>query len=106
MTRKKSEFSFSGQAHPEIRPGDIYQDIRGAKITIKAVSDVWITFTRGGYENECICSPERLQREFAFVPTNMEKLTEWRLCHSPLEKIQKLKNLINAGRMKQGADDE
>lgn len=100
MTRKKSEFSFSGQAYLEIRPGDIYQDIRGEKITIKAVSDVRITFTREGYENECICSPERLRREFTLMPTNPEKLTEWRACNSPLEKVQKLKNLINAGRVK------
>jgi hypothetical protein len=86
------------QVKAEIRPGDIYRDRRGECITIKAVSDLRVSFVRNGYVGECICSPDRLHREFTRVIP--ETFNEWRELNSPLEKIQKLKALINARRGK------
>ena len=82
----------------EIRLGDIYRDRRGESITIKTVSDLRVSFVRKGYVGECVCSPDRLLREFTRVIP--ETFNEWRELNSPLEKIQKLKVLINAHKWK------
>ncbi|WP_420985296.1 DUF4222 domain-containing protein [Enterobacter mori] len=41
----------------------------GSEITISEVSVGWVIYFREGYPDPCICSPDRLRREFVFVQT-------------------------------------
>lgn len=67
MTIKNSGLAAGGRAHPEIRPGDKWKDSRGKLVIIESYRFDRVTFCREGYASPCICSPERLTREFTFV---------------------------------------
>ncbi|WP_332832915.1 DUF4222 domain-containing protein [Escherichia coli] len=61
MKQKNSGFTASGLARPEIRPGDIFKDKYGGRITIKTVDDFRVTYIREGYEHPCVSSHMRLR---------------------------------------------
>ena len=67
MKQKNSGFTASGPARPEIRPGDIFQDKYGSRITIKTVDDFRVTYIREGYAHPCVSSHMRFEREFTLV---------------------------------------
>ncbi|MEQ0826318.1 DUF4222 domain-containing protein [Enterobacter dykesii] len=67
MTIKNSGLTAGGRAHPEIRPGDKWKDSRGNLVIIESYRSDGVIFCREGYASPCICSPERLTREFTFV---------------------------------------
>ncbi|EBJ8357637.1 DUF4222 domain-containing protein [Salmonella enterica] len=94
MKKKNSGLTASGLSRPEIRPGDIYQDRHGKRVMIKTVSATRIVFFRPGYPDECFCSPSRLARDF--TPIKKQTFQEWAQANSPLEKTQKLREMINA----------
>ncbi|EBV5083847.1 DUF4222 domain-containing protein [Salmonella enterica subsp. enterica serovar Minnesota] len=96
MKKKNSGLTASGRTRPEIRPGDIYQDRHGRRVIIKTVSATRIVYTRPGYPDECFCSPYRLAMDF--TPVRKQTFQEWAARNSPLEKTQKLREMINASR--------
>ncbi|HCP5916370.1 TPA: DUF4222 domain-containing protein [Escherichia coli] len=96
MSMKNSGFTASGISQPEIRPGDIYQDKYGVRITIKSVDEQCITYTRSGYRDECTSSLNRLLRDFTLVRRMTYR--EWAEDRNALKKTQKLRELINASR--------
>ncbi|MEI9741693.1 MULTISPECIES: DUF4222 domain-containing protein [Enterobacter cloacae complex] len=67
MEKNKSGFSSGGKTQPEIRPGDVWKDSHGSRITIQAFSLKRVTYFREGYSAPCVCSPGRLIREFTLV---------------------------------------
>ncbi|EGK6862576.1 DUF4222 domain-containing protein [Salmonella enterica subsp. enterica serovar Glostrup] len=67
MKRKNSGFAVSGPARPEICPGDIFQDNRGERVTVKMVTDNRITYIREGYSGECVFPATRFEREFTLI---------------------------------------
>ncbi|EOK2603127.1 DUF4222 domain-containing protein [Escherichia coli] len=67
MKQKNSGFTASGLSRPEIRPGDIFKDKYGGRITIKTVDDFRVTYIREGYAHPCVSSHMRFEREFILV---------------------------------------
>ncbi|TBN98614.1 DUF4222 domain-containing protein [Salmonella enterica subsp. salamae serovar 13,22:z:-] len=67
MKKKNSGFTASGLFQPEIRPGDIFRDKYGSRITVKTVDDYRITYIREGYTHPCVSSHMRFEREFTLV---------------------------------------
>ncbi|MFS2060140.1 DUF4222 domain-containing protein [Kosakonia cowanii] len=67
MKKKLTGFDAGGHTHPEIRPGDKWKDGRGNLVIIESYRSDGVIFCREGYASPCICSPERLTREFTFV---------------------------------------
>lgn len=51
----------------EIKINSRWKDTWGVKITIKKAGENRVSYVRDGYEHECICSPDRLRREFILV---------------------------------------
>lgn len=100
MMQKKTGTSASGRAQPEIRPGDKWRDSRGSVITISEVAFNRVTYTREGYENPCVCSPDRLRREFVKVASAPQTFTAWREDNDLQQKVQRLRNALNARRGK------
>lgn len=78
MKQKNSGFTASGLARPEIRPGDIFKDKYGGRITIKTVDDFRVTYIREGYEHPCVSSHMRFESEFTLVskapPANLSDI--------------------------------
>lgn len=68
MKRKINQAQPEGRAQPEIRPGDKWRDNHGSQIAISEVSVSRVIYFRDGYADPCICSPDRLRREFSRVP--------------------------------------
>lgn len=64
MKKIKSGLNSGGNTQPEIRPGDIWKDRGGSVITVSACAHNRVIYYREGYPSPCICSPERLLREF------------------------------------------
>ncbi|ORJ24857.1 DUF4222 domain-containing protein [Rouxiella badensis] len=83
-----------GSARPEIRPGDIWQTSAGVKIIISSVTPGRVTYTREGYEHPCISPVENFYR--AYFPVKPGAMTAWCQENNPLEKVKKLKALIQA----------
>jgi len=98
MKKEINQARPEGIIQPEIRPGDIWQDRAGSKITITNYAYNRVTFVREGYESPCICSPDRLRREFVRVEN--KNIPEWCRENNPAEKTKKLRELIQAGRVK------
>ena len=68
MNKNLNQAQSEGRAQPEIMVYSRWKDSWGVKITIKKVSENRIFYVRDGYEHECVCSPDRLRREFSFLP--------------------------------------
>lgn len=98
MAMKNNGLTAGGQTQPEIRPGDKWKDKFGVIIVIQQCAHNRVTYIREGYEHACICSPDRLRREFTRVA--QETFTGWSNLNNPLDKTQKLRALINAHRGK------
>ncbi|MFS6814977.1 DUF4222 domain-containing protein [Citrobacter meridianamericanus] len=96
MKKKINSLTAGGQTRPEILPGDIFQDNRGERVTVKMVTDNRITYIRDGYSGECVFPVERFEREFN--PVKRQTWREWADANTPLDKTQKLRELINASR--------
>ena len=67
MKLKNTGLTAGGQTHAEIRPGDIWRDNHGMKITVSTVSANRVVYFREGRPEECFCSPARLHGKFSFV---------------------------------------
>ncbi|WMY72735.1 DUF4222 domain-containing protein [Buttiauxella selenatireducens] len=83
----------------QILPGDIFKDKRGEHVTVKSVSHNRICFVRTGYSGECVFPAARFESEFS--PVKRQTFSEWHKANNAAEKIQKLRELITAGRAKQ-----
>ena len=99
MKKKNSGLTASAPFRPEIRPGDIYKDAHGRRITIRTVSPQRIVYTRPDYPDECFCTPARLLRDY--IPVKKQTFREWAEANNPAEKTQKLRAMINASRESQ-----
>ncbi|EAW1172733.1 DUF4222 domain-containing protein [Salmonella enterica subsp. enterica] len=73
MAKKINRAKPEGKTHPLIEINTRWKDNGGAKITIIRVEENRVMFIRDGYEHECVCSPDRLRREFSFLPEESEK---------------------------------
>lgn len=80
----------------EPMPKDRYQDKRGQFVTIKSCVFNRVIFYRDGYESPCEVPTSRFLKEFTHVET--QTFTEWCEVSNPLEKIRKLRELINSRR--------
>ncbi|WP_208952523.1 DUF4222 domain-containing protein [Rahnella sp. ChDrAdgB13] len=98
MNKKLTGFAASGQTQPEIRPGDIWKDRTGSKITISSFVHNRVTYIRDGYEHPCIASVGRFSRDFVPVPAGA--VSEWCKTNNALDKTQKLKEMIQSQRGK------
>lgn len=96
MKKKINSLTAGGQTRPEILPGDIFQDNRGERVTVKMVTDNRITYIREGYSGECVFPAERFEREFSLV--KRQTFSEWCKSNNTAEKIQNLRALIAAKR--------
>ncbi|MEG0870357.1 MAG: DUF4222 domain-containing protein [Hafnia sp.] len=96
MKKKNSGLTAAGKTQPEIRPGDIFKDLRGNLITIKTVTPVRVSFQRKGYSAECACSPQRVLSEF--TPVKQQSFSEWGKTSNVAEKIKSLRALVAAKR--------
>lgn len=96
MKKKINSLTAGGQTRPEILPGDIFQDNRGERVTVKMVTDNRITYIREGYSGECVFPVERFEREFNLV--KRQTLSEWCKSNNTAEKNQNLRTLIAAKR--------
>lgn len=96
MKKKNNSLTAGGLTRPEILPGDIFQDNRGERVTVKMVTDNRITYIRDGYSGECIFPVERFGREFR--PVKRQTFSEWYKSSNTAEKIQNLRALIAAKR--------
>lgn len=96
MKKKINSLTAGGQTRPEILPGDIFQDNRGERVTVKMVTDNRITYIREGYSGECVFPVERFEREFS--PVKRQTFSEWCKSNNTAEKIQNLRALIAAKR--------
>ncbi|WP_134706610.1 DUF4222 domain-containing protein [Rahnella sp. CJA17(1/100)] len=96
MNKKLTGFTASGQTQPEIRPGDIWKDRAGSKITISGFMQNRVTYIREGYEYPCISSVGRFCRDFIPVPDGA--ISEWCKTNNALAKTQKLKEMIQRGK--------
>ncbi|HFK6835926.1 DUF4222 domain-containing protein [Citrobacter freundii] len=96
MKKKINSLTAGGQTRPEILPGDIFQDNRGERVTVKMVTDNRITYIREAYSGECVFPVERFEREFSLV--KRQTFSEWCKSNNTVEKIQNLRALIAAKR--------
>lgn len=71
MNKKLNQAQPEGLSQLEIRPGDIWRDNHGSELTISDVAFNRVVYYRNGYSSPCICSPDRLRREFIFVSTDI-----------------------------------
>ncbi|MDS1617160.1 DUF4222 domain-containing protein [Escherichia coli] len=67
MKQKNSGFTASGLSRPEIRPGDIFRDKHGSRVTIKTADDCRVIYIREGYAHPCVSSHMRFEKEFTRV---------------------------------------
>lgn len=67
MAKKLTGLAASGQTHPEIRPGDIWQDGFGECLTVSELAFNRVCFIRNGYAFPVTMPTERFIREFSFV---------------------------------------
>lgn len=68
MVKKLNQAKPEGKTHPLIELNTRWKDSAGAKITIIKVEENRVMYIRDGYEHECVCSFDRLRREFSFLP--------------------------------------
>lgn len=97
MKRKINQAQPEGLSQPEIRPGDKWRDNHGSEITISEVSVSRVIYFRDGYAEPCICSPDRLRREFIFVRTvakPSKDLNRIMLATSCAERISVMREII------------
>ena len=67
MKRNKTGCNSGGSAHPEIRIGDRWKDSHGSIITIAEHQLNRVIFYREGYHSPCMCTQDRLHREFTLL---------------------------------------
>lgn len=67
MNKNKTGLISGGKTQSEIRPGDIWKDSHGSVINISECASNRVIYFRDGYASPCICSPDRLRREFVLV---------------------------------------
>jgi|GEM_PF-349624 len=73
MSAKKYQVKPEGKTQPEIEINTRWKDSAGLKITVQTVEDNRVTYIRDGYEHDCICTADRLRREFTFMPEESEQ---------------------------------
>lgn len=67
MAKKINQAKPEGFAHPQIEINTRWKDNSGLKITVIRVELNRVFYLRDGYEHECVCSHDRLRREFTFL---------------------------------------
>ncbi|EBY1867582.1 DUF4222 domain-containing protein [Salmonella enterica subsp. enterica serovar Durham] len=72
MAKKINQAKSEGKTHPVIGINTRWKDNWGVKITVVKVEENRVLYIRDGYEHECVCSPDRLSREFSFLPEESE----------------------------------
>ncbi|EAB5051750.1 DUF4222 domain-containing protein [Salmonella enterica] len=96
MAKQITGNTASGQALPEIRPGDKWHDKSGGMVLITGYQFNRVNYIRDGYTHPCISSVDRFRRDFSSMEGR--SFSEWRELNTPLEKAQKLRSQINASR--------
>lgn len=96
MKKKIHSLTAGGLTRPQILPGDVFKDNRGARVTVKMVANNRITYIRDGYSGECVYPIERFEKEFN--PVKRQTFSEWCKSNNTAEKIQNLRTLIAAKR--------
>ncbi|ECK7391844.1 DUF4222 domain-containing protein [Salmonella enterica subsp. enterica] len=96
MAKKMTGTTASGQALPEIRPGDKWRDKSGCVVLITGYQFNRVNYVRDGYIHPCISSVDRFRRDFSRM--EVQGFTEWRELNNPLDKMQKLRAQISASR--------
>ncbi|EKK6330561.1 DUF4222 domain-containing protein [Salmonella enterica] len=95
MNKLNSGFTASGNAHPEIKPGDIYRDNKGLLATVDKCEYGRVYFIRDGFP----FTTELLARVF------LDKFRLHRRKKAPatsaiaVTKVQELRTMINASRV-------
>ena len=64
MAKKITGVPASGQALPEIRPGDKWRDKSGCAVVITGNQFNHVTYVRDGYSHPCVYPVDRFHREF------------------------------------------
>lgn len=96
MRKKNTGFTSGDLTHPEILPGDVYQDKRGERVTVLSATPNRICFIRDGYTGECAFPAARFLREF--TPVKRQTNAEWCDTNNTAEKIKKIRAMIAAKR--------
>ncbi|EBR2398453.1 DUF4222 domain-containing protein [Salmonella enterica subsp. enterica serovar Poona] len=97
MKTKNSGLTASGLSRPEIRPGDIFRDNHGSVITVTESAHNRVIYFREGYASPCVCSPDRLMREFSLVskaPPAKNGDLERLMCVTGAERIRVIREII------------
>lgn len=97
MIKNNTGLTSGGFTHPEILPGDIYQDKRGERVKVLSATSNRICFIRDGYSGECVFPAVRFLREF--TPVKRQTITEWCATNNTAEKIKKIRAMIAAKRV-------
>lgn len=97
MKKKNTGFTSGDFTHPEILPGDVYQDKRGERVTVLSATQNRICFIREGYAGECAFPAVRFLREF--TPVKRQTIAEWCDTNNTAEKIKNIRALIAAKRV-------
>ncbi|QYD19276.1 DUF4222 domain-containing protein [Klebsiella quasipneumoniae] len=72
MLKISSGLIASGKTHPEIVPGDKWEDKSGIPINIESYRFNRVTFYRDGYGYPCIYPEQRFIKEFQPVKDNKQ----------------------------------
>lgn len=73
--------------------GQRWKDNLGQGVTVTGASISRVKFIRDGYEFPCEIPTARFLKEF--TPIETQAFTEWQSAANPLEKNQKLREMIN-----------
>lgn len=97
MAHKINQARPEGITQPEIRPGDIFRDNHGSVITVTESAHNRVIYFREGYDSPCVCSPDRLMREFSLVskaPPAKNGDLERIMCVTGAERIRVMREII------------
>lgn len=94
MTFNKTDFTASGYAHPEIKPGDIYRDNKGRLVTVDKCEYGRVYFIRDGFS----FTTELLARVFLDRFRLHRRRKAPAMSTNATTKVQALRTMINASR--------
>ena len=77
MIKKITGAAPGGKTHPEIRPGDIWKDKHGKKITVRSVIPGRVYYDREGYPHICSFPRALFIQSFVRVSASKASLTGW-----------------------------
>lgn len=90
MSKKINQAKPDGFTQPKIEINTRWKDNAGLKITVIRVEPKRVFYRRDGYEHECVCSLDRLRREFTFLANESKECqaAAWARGHQHLAELR------------------